>query len=233
MDPKNFTRESVAKQLVEKHEKVLKISSEEFDKYSALESELDKAIEMYKTERDKLNEQVKKLKEQRQSYYNESKILRKEFVTKLQKKKSMSKIPMEVLILTKQIDQLEWEIQTEAVNVDEEKKLVKQIQNNLEKLHNYANMYKEHEEVSNAVKKLTSKLRKKMNDAEIAHQKMLENVKKSDEYHANFVDGVIKLRDARTKRTGFQREVEKHMKAIEHWQKVAVEEPRRANSDGQ
>lgn len=233
MDPKKFTRESVAKQLVEKHEKALKISREEFDRYSALENELDKAMERYKTERDKLNEQVKKLKEQRQSYYNDSKILRKEFVTKLQKKKSMSKIPMEVLILTKQIDQLEWEIQTEAVNVDEEKKLVKQIQDNLEKLHNYANMYKEHEEVSKAVKKLTSKLGKKMHNAEKAHQEMLGNVKESDDYHAKFVDGVIKLRDTRTKRTGFQREVEKHMNAIEHWQKVATEEPGRAISDGQ
>ena len=45
----------------------------------------------------------------------------------IKKKKSMSNIPLEVMILTKQIDQFEWEIQTEAVNVDDEKKLVNEI----------------------------------------------------------------------------------------------------------
>ncbi len=221
MDALEFTRESVAKQLVEKHEKALEVTREEFERYFALESELDKSAESYKKERDKLNEKVQNLKDQRHNYYSESKELRSEFMTNLDKKKSMSNIPLEVLILTKHIDQLEWEIQTEAVNLDEEKKLVKQIQDNIDKLHNYANMYQEQEEVSKAVKILTSKLRRKLRSAGQVHQKMLSAVSKSDDHHKKFVDAVIKLRDARAKRVGFQREVEKHTNAIKHWQKEA------------
>jgi uncharacterized coiled-coil DUF342 family protein len=213
--------ESLAKQLIDKHERALKVTTEEFENYFALEKEFDKEAENHKQERDKFNDQVQKLKEQRQNYYGESKGLRKEFMTKLQKKKSMSSIPMEVMILTKQIDQLEWEIQTEAVNIGDEKKLVKQIQDNLDKLHNYANMYQEHEEVSNAVKKLTSELRRKLRKAESMHQQMIAAVNKSDDHHKKFVDSVMKLRDARAKRVGFQHEVEKHQKAIEHWRKLA------------
>lgn len=227
MELPELTREAVAKQLVEKHNKALEITREEFEQYQALENEFDKAAEGYKSERDKINEQVQELKEQRQLYYTDSKELRKEFMTKAQKKKSMSNIPMEVLILTKQIDQFEWEIQTEATNVDEEKRLVKRIKDNIEKLHNYAEMYKEHEEISNAVRKLTSELRRKLRKAEHSHQTMLSAVNKSDEFHKQFVDCVMKLRDARAKRIGFQREVEKHTKALEHWQNIVNKEAKK------
>jgi uncharacterized coiled-coil DUF342 family protein len=145
MEPQEITKENVARQLVLKHERALAVVKEEYEKYLKLENELDASAEKYRSERDNLNTQVQQLKEERQNNYTESKQLRKEFMTNLQKKKEMKDIPMEVLILTKQIDQLEWEIQTEAVNVDDEKKLVKQIQENLDRLHNYANMYKEHE----------------------------------------------------------------------------------------
>ena len=220
MDPATITPEAVAQQLVEKHEKALKVIHEEFEKFSTLEQELEKAAEHYKSDRDTLNEQVQKLKGQRESYYIESRALRKEFITQLQKKKSMSDIPMEVLILTKQIDQLEWEIQTEAVNIDDEKKLVKHIQDNLEKLHNYANMYQVHEEVSKAVKKLTSKMNKKLHMAEKMHSEMMNAVNTSDERHKEFVDAIMKLRDARAKRVGFQHDMDKHTKAQEHWKKI-------------
>jgi uncharacterized coiled-coil DUF342 family protein len=192
-----------------------------------LEQELDKAAENFKTERDKLNEMVQDHKSKRQQSYSESKELRKQFMSHLNKKKSMEHIPMEVLILTKQIDQLEWEIQTEAVDVDTEKKLVKQIQDNIEKLHNYANMYKDHEDVSKAVRSLTSELSKKLAFAEGEHQEMIKAVDKSDKYHKDFVESVMKLRDARTKRIAFQRDVERHKKAIEHWRTVADKESKK------
>jgi uncharacterized coiled-coil DUF342 family protein len=227
MDPSTVTREAVARQLVAKHEKALKVVQEEFEKYSISEKELERASEEYKTERDKLNERVQILKEDRKNYYTESRALRKEFMSQMGKKKAMADIPMEVLILTKQIDQLEWEIQTEALNVDVEKRMVKQIQMNLEKLHNYAEMYKIHEEVSSAVRKLTSKLNKKLHLTEKRHTEMLEAVNVSDEKHKNFVDAMMKLRDARAKRIGFQRDVEKHRKGVEHWKKVAETEERK------
>jgi uncharacterized coiled-coil DUF342 family protein len=226
--PTEITPATVAEQLLEKHEKALKISTEEFEKYQALEHDLDSVAENNKSERDKINKTVQEQKELRQSFYTESKELRKEFTTKTAKQKSMANIPMEVLILTKQIDQLEWEIQTEATNVDDEKKLVKHIQDNIEKMHNYANMYQEHEAVSNTIKKLTSSLRRKLRKAEQAHQTMLAAVNKSDTHHKNFVEAVMKLRDARTKRVGFQHEVEKHKKALDHWKKI-MEKERKAS----
>lgn len=236
MEPLNITRESVARQLVEKHEKSLAVIKEEFDEYSALEQELDKAAEEYKKDRDSLNEKVQNLKDQRQNYYTESRALRKEFMDQLQKKKSMADIPMEVLILTKQIDHLEWEIQTEAVNIETEKKLVKNIQDNLDKLHDYANKYHDLEEVSKAVKKLTSKLNKRLHQARDRHDEMLKTVNISDEKHKNFVDAVVKLRDARSKRVGFQHDLERHTKALEHWKKVLETESKvgaKAKKDAQ
>jgi uncharacterized coiled-coil DUF342 family protein len=233
MDAINIKPEEVAKLLVEKHERALKVTSEEFESYQKQELELDKVAEENKQKRDALNELVQQHKETRQEYYTESKDIRKEFMNQTKKKESMKNIPMEVLILTKQIDQLEWEIQTEATNVDEEKRLVKRIQENLEKLHNYAEMYKEHEDIGNEVKKLTSRLRRKLRKAEEAHQGLLTAVNKSDDHHKNFVEAVMKLRDIRTKRIGFQREVEKHTKAIEHWRKVAKQEGAKVKSEAE
>jgi uncharacterized coiled-coil DUF342 family protein len=226
MKPQEFTKESVARQLVSKHERTLAVVKEEYEKYLKLENELDTSAEKCRSERDNLNTQVHQLKEERQNNYSESKQLRKEFMTNLQKKKEMKDIPMEVLILTKQIDQLEWEIQTEAVNIDDEKKLVKQIQDSLDRLHHYANMYKEHEEVSTAVKKLTNKLHQKLNLAESKHSQMLTAVDKSDDFHKKFVDAVVRLRDARSRRIGFQRDMERHLKGIEHWKRVVDKETR-------
>ncbi|MFW9881567.1 MAG: hypothetical protein ACFFG0_51535 [Candidatus Thorarchaeota archaeon] len=230
MEIKELSRLEVASELVKKHEKALAVTQEEFQKYQTMEAELDKIAETAKVERDKINDQVKQLKDTRQTLYSESKDLRNAFMNQTKKKESMKNIPMEVLILTKQIDQFEWEIQTEAVKVDEEKKLLKRIQDNLDKLHNYANMYKEHEDISNAVRQLTSKLRRTLRKAEAAHQDMLGKVESSDDFHKKFVDAVMKLRDARTKRVGFQREVEKHKKALEHWQNVVAKESRKVKS---
>ena len=226
MDITSITRESVARQLIEKHEKALNVVKEEFEKYSKMEKELDKSAEQYKLERDTLNDRVQTLKEERQKFYTESKELRKEFLTKLSKKKEMSDIPMEVMILTKQIDQLEWEIQTEALNIETEKKMMKQIQDNLERLHNYANMYQEHEEVSNAVRTLTTQLRTKIKLAQERHDEMLKSVDISDVKHKNFVEAIMQLRDIRSKRIGFQRDMERHEKGLEHWHKIAETEVR-------
>jgi uncharacterized coiled-coil DUF342 family protein len=226
MDPQEITKDNLARQLVAKHQKALNIVKEEYEKYMALENKLDTEAAECRKKRDELNENVQKLKDERQNNYSESKRLRKEFMTNLQKKKEMKDIPMEVMILTKQIDQLEWEIQTEAVNVDDEKKLVKQIQDSLDRLHNYANMYKEHEVVSHAVSDLTKKLHQKLNSAEENHTKMLNFVDESDKYHKRFVEAMVQLRDARAKRIGFQRDSEKHQKGIEHWQKVYDKETR-------
>lgn len=227
MDPESFNRESVARQLVQKHERALNVVQEEFDKYSVLEKELESASEKYKKDRDTLNQRVQELKEDRKKYYIESKTLRKEFMTKMGKKKEMSEIPLEVMILTKQIDHLEWELQTEALSMDVEKKMVKQIQDNLEKLHHYAEMYQEHEEVSKAVKNLASKLNQRLRLTQRKHLEMLESVNISDDRHKKFVDAIMKLRDSRAKRVGFQRDLEKHIKGIEHWNKVAEAEARK------
>ncbi len=227
MDPSTINREWVATKLVEKHEKALKVVQEEFDKYSLLEKDLEGASEKYKKERDELNSRVQSLKDDRQKYYTESRDLRKEFTTQMGKKKEMAEIPMEVMILTKQIDQLEWEIQTEALSVDDEKRMVKQIQDNLEKLHHYADMYQEHEEVSKAVKNLASKLNQRLRLAQRKHLEMLEAVNTSDDRHKKFVEAVMKLRDSRSKRIGFQRDMERHEKSITHWKKVAELEVRK------
>ena len=229
MDPLTLTPEHVARQLVEKHEKAIKVIQKEFNKYSALENQLEKTSETTKIERDKLNAQVQDFKAERQKYYSDSRALRKDFLEQTKKKDKEIDIPMEVLILTKQIDQLEWEIQTEAVDVDTEKKLVKQIQENLKKLHNYANMYKDHEAVSKAVRKLSAKLNTKLKQAEIKHEKMIKAVAKSDNYHKQFVEMVIKLRDARAKRIGFQHDLKKQTTALEHWKKIAVKEAKNSH----
>jgi uncharacterized coiled-coil DUF342 family protein len=231
MDPSTVNREWVALKLVEKHEKALKVVQEEFEKYSSLEKELEAASEKHKTERDELNSRVQSLKDDRQRHYTESRNLRKEFTTKMGKKKEMSEIPMEVMILTKQIDQLEWEIQTEALSIDVEKRMVKQIQDNLEKLHHYADMYQEHEEVSVAVKNLAGKLNQRLRLAQRKHLEMLEAVKTSDDRHKKFVDAIMKLRDARAKRVGFQHDMERHEKGIEHWQKVAENEAKKTKKN--
>ena len=227
MEPLEITKESVARQLVQKHEKTLVVIREEFEKYSALERELDTKAEKLKTERDSLNKQVQTLKDERQNYYIESSTLRKEFMEHAKKKKSMGDIPMEVLILTKQIDQIEWEIQTEAMSMDDEKRLVKNIQDNIDKLHEYANKYQDLEEVSKAVKKLTSKLNQRLRQARERHEEMLKSVSVSDDKHKGFVDAVMKLRDARAKRIGFQHDRDRHTKALEHWQKIAETEARK------
>ena len=226
MDPLNITREEVSRQLMAKHDRALAVIREEFEKYSKLEGELDKAAETYRKARDKFNEQVQSLKGSRQEYYQASRKLRNDFFSHAKKKKSMEDIPMEVLILTKQIDQFEWEIQTEAVKIDEEKKLVKNIKDNLVKIQEYANKYKEFEDVSKALNKLTTELNIKLAMAEKKHDEMLAAVKHSDEQHEHFVEAVMKLRDVRAKRVGFQRDLEKHTKAHEHWKKVAEREAR-------
>ncbi len=227
IDPTIMTRESVARQLIAKHEKSLSVIRGEFEKYSKLEGELDSAAIKYKTERDTLNSKVQSLKDERQKYYTESQTLRQEFRLHAKKKKSMVDIPMEVLILTKQIDQFEWEIQTEAVNIEDEKSLVKNIRNNLQRLHEYADKYHELEELSKAVRSLASKLNKKLQQAEKCHDEMLIAVKLSDGHHKTFVDSIVKLRDIRGKRIGFQRDRDKHENALKHWKNIAEKEARK------
>ena len=58
------------------------------------------------------------------------------------------------------------------------------------------------------------------------HEEMLGAVNKSDDFHKKFVEVVVKLRDARAKRVGFQRELDKHKSALEHWKSVVEKEAR-------
>ena len=154
---------------------------EKRDKLNKKARELAEEIKQKKFERDKLNITVKNLKEKR--FFTHLKIQKKIDAIK-KHKRNIELIKLKITKknyqdLKKEFDDIEWKIQTNSLELDEEKELVKRAKILGTQIGRYNKIKKEKEEI----KKLNSDIQNLDKYANKIHIELIKNATKSQEIH--------------------------------------------------
>ncbi len=138
-------------------------------------------IKKIKFSKDKDNKETQKLKSEREKYNNKVKELIAEFKklnSEKQKVMKDKKITFNPAEISKQIDALDYTIQTEALSFDKEKKIMTQIRHlkkQMSEAGDVQDLFKKLKEVSDKIKEAKDK-------AEVAHKKLMDLNKDNNTY---------------------------------------------------
>ena len=163
-----------------------KAYAEKRDKLNAQFKKLRQEIFELKNERNCLNEKVKTLKQQRDEARTKRRTIIEEIKTHSQKsaeiqKKTPKKSRRE---LQKELENIEWKIQTTSLDLQEEKKLIE----NVQQLETRLNVYKKIEQQNKKITELRKELRTLETEGDAFHQELTATAQKSQEIHAKILN---------------------------------------------
>jgi uncharacterized coiled-coil DUF342 family protein len=138
-----------------------------------------------RAERDRINDQVKELKQQRndtttriREKIEEMKKLNQESKALAKKRPSRSH-----QALQKEVESIDWKIQTTPLTLQEDKELVGQVK----ELEAQLNVYRKLEQLAQKVLELRKEVRALRSENGLRHQKLTKNAEESQEIHRNMI----------------------------------------------
>ena len=143
-----------------------RIRIEKRDKLNAQFKKLRQEIYELKTERDSLNEKVRKLKQQRDDARTKIRTIIEEIRAHSQKIKELQKKTPKASHqeLQKELEDIEWKIQTTSLDLQEEKRLIQ----NVKQLETQLNVYKKMEQQTKKIDALRKELKTLETNADAA-----------------------------------------------------------------
>jgi uncharacterized coiled-coil DUF342 family protein len=173
-------REEINTANAEKHAYI-----EKRDKLNQQHKKLRLEIQELQNERNIQNDVVKTLKQQREEARAKIRVIIEDIkkhgqkIAEIKKKKPRISRPM----LQKELEDIEWEIQTTPFDMQEERKLTE----NVKKIETQLNVYKKLYQHARKRTELKKELEMLKANANTIHQKLTETAKKSQEIHAKMI----------------------------------------------
>lgn len=167
-------------QLNKRTQTLIKKSKETTSRVKKLRAELKEK----KSLRDEENEKVKEFKEKRDAVNAKINERLKE-INKIQNSMNDTKSDSDLNPhqAKKQLERLEWKVQTEVIGIKQEEKIVKRIEELQESMKSGEEFFENRKKLS-TIKKELDELRK---EAQAFHEVMLEHARKSEFYHQEMV----------------------------------------------
>jgi uncharacterized coiled-coil DUF342 family protein len=176
----------------------------------------DEALEL-RAERDGINDQVKELKKQRND--TTARIREKiEEIAKLnQETKALAKKrpSRSHQALQKEVDSIDWKIQTTPLTLQEDNELVGQVK----ELEAQLNVYRRLEQLAQKTLELRKEVKALRSENELRHQKLTENAEKSQEIHRNMIGKIEDSRNFKVEADGIHKrflEAKERTRPVEH-----------------
>ncbi|NWG11092.1 hypothetical protein HXY33_05000 [Candidatus Bathyarchaeota archaeon] len=177
--------------------------AEKRDKLNEQSRSLRIEITKLKKERDTLNAKVKELKQQRERAREE--ISRK--IEEINKSRneieaySKKKPKKNRQILQKELEGIEWKIQTTPLSLQEDKEHVEKVK----QLETQLGTYKKLERLSQKIHKLETEIRTLKTNNTAWHQKLTDNAQKSQETHKKMLEKIEESKKLKTEADNFHK----------------------------
>jgi len=170
-----------AKKLVEKR-----------DQLNGQAAKIDEDIRVIKKQRDEINKKVHSIKQQRDKVRDNIKPIMDEIQAINDKKAELrKKVPhIRQKDIQKEIDKIEWKIQTETLDLQEEKRLIGEIKLLETQLSGYKKIEKENKKIAEQLQE-----RKVLDaQADVFHRALSESAKKSQELHQSMLAKISEVK---------------------------------------
>ena len=219
-----MTRVEVVRGLIEKHANFMLKYQSELETGVTVDPAIIEAMEEARVKRDALNVSVASIKERRTSLKEENRQLRKKFLEMLRIQEQLKGKAKDISEISEFIDRQEYKLMTEGVNLEAERKLMKDIKESMNNIRQLTGGYVP-KEVEDELTSLDSKINVNFITIEEEHQKMLGIVSDSQVHHQKFVDEAKKVREVEARKGWLQRRIAIHNEMMKFW------DPQTANAE--
>jgi len=202
--------------VIAKHRKFLDTYRSEFEVFDSQVSKLRELSDEEKRERDEINAGVASLKEQRQLLYHQAKQFRIEMFDLINANRDMQKNKHEMEQLQKEVESLDWRLQTTVMGIRKEREIVEKIKKLSARIEEL-NAENPVDETSDPVEKLSGKIKEMMEEADECHNKLVAIADQSQEHHGSFVGYVEQLKEVRGRHIWLQSRIKSHETAVSYW----------------
>jgi uncharacterized coiled-coil DUF342 family protein len=179
------------------------IWAEKRNKLNEQSKRLRAEILNFRNERDKLNEKVKELKQQREKAkteihekIEEIKQLNQQIKALTKKKPSKSH-----QTLQKEVESIDWKIQTTPLNLKEEKELVEKVK----QLETQLNIHRKLEQSSHKILELQTGIKTLKTKSRLCHENLTEMAQESQEIHGKMLEKIEELKKIETEADSFHK----------------------------
>jgi len=210
------SREKIVSGLLEKHTRLIEEYKKELEGDLTVPEGLLRARGEEERERDRINEEVARLKEERTRLKTENKKLTREFFDLISKEERLREHKKEVDMYSRFLSDVEWKLETEAIDLDTEKRLIVDLKDAMAKMRSITDGYTP-DEIRNRLTGIDESIQGNLQAIEDAHHRMLEKVQESNRHHEVFVESSRKVRDLEGRKKWLERRTLLHEEMIKFW----------------
>jgi len=209
-------RFDMVKALIGKHGDLQRKYSEELQGMDIKPPELVEEKEVEKLRRDSINEEVQKLKTKRKELKDSNKSLRAEFFDLLDKEEKLREHRKEVEMYSQFSRDLEWKLETEAIDIEIERRLLDELRETMDKMRSLSDGFTP-DEIKNRLNEIQEQMGENLMRIEEHHRQMLERVGESNVHHNRFMDVQRQLKEKESRRGWLKRRIELHDEMEKFW----------------
>jgi len=206
--------------VISKHRRLLDAYRSEFETLDPKVSELKGQSGEERGERNKINERVAELKDKRQILYHQAKQLRIEMFDLINASQSARKHEQEMTRLQKDIETLDWKLQTTVMGIRKEREIVEKIKK-LSKRVDEINEIRSGDGTDTAdetIKHMSAEIGTMIEDADKCHNEIVSIADQSQEHHESFVGYAEQLKEVRGRHIWLKNRIDSHVAAVDHWE---------------
>ena len=203
--------------VIAKHKQFLETYQSEFVDIDSNVSKLKESSSEEKRERDEINERVAELKEKRQLLYHLIKQSRIEMFDLININRDVRKNEQEMAQLQKEIEALDWRLQTTVMGIQKEREIVEKIKKLSAQIEEVDDVGPA-DETSEQIKQLSTQIKEMTEEADGYHNELVFIADKSQEHHGSFVEYAEKLKGTRGRHIWLQSRIKSHESAVSYWE---------------
>ena len=203
--------------VIAKHRRFLDEYQSEFLASDSQVSTLRELSDEEKRARDKINEHVAGLKERRQLLYHQAKQCRIEMFDLININRDMQKDEQEMARLQKEVEMLDWKLQTTVMGIRKEREIVEKIKKlslRIEEINDGRPTGGTDQEI----KRLSARIKEMMEEADECHKELVSIADQSQEHHGSFIEYAEQLKGARGRHIWLQNRIKSHKTAVDYWE---------------
>jgi len=203
--------------VIAKHKQFLETYKGEFVDIDSNVSKLKESSSEEKRERDEINESVAELKEKRQLLYHQIKQSRIEMFDLININRDVRKNEQEMAQLQKEIEALDWRLQTTVMGIQKEREIVEKIKKLSAQIEEVDDVIPS-DETGKQIEQLATQIKEMTEDADGCHNELVGIADKSQEHHGSFVEYAEQLKGTRGRHIWLQSRIKSHESAVSYWE---------------
>lgn len=211
------SRKEMVDLLVKKHRDFVDDFKKEMESLEKPPEEIMGESEEEKKKRDSINKEVAELKDKRTALKEENKKLRSRFFDLIRKEEKVKEHEKEVQVHQSFIEDLEWKMATEAIDIQTERRLLDELRGTMQKIRAITDGLTP-EEIKVQLTEIEEQMGENLISIEELHTKMLEKVEESNLHHEKFIDAQKKVREKESRKGWLERRVKLHNEMAIFWE---------------